>query len=221
MLSNEGKRPFLMPFGIALEGQRFGCAVDRFSESYNFEKVEGIPYDYACRVFASRERIYPLFTALSALVSQPCTAFLVDYSVLDQNVYKSDVIAKEELLDSFTRHSFQLVNDGFTHFCIESEDLEIGVEQDKNLEIFGKSLTQVLEVLKGYGIPKEPKWRLFGDAQLKHVKISELFEDRKTMKMCEPLPSEEVEKYESDPKAYKRFFQEIVEELRMKLDEEE
>jgi len=221
MLSNEEKRPFLLPFGIALEGQRFGCVVDRFSESYTFQRVEGIPYNYGCRVFASRERIYPLFTALSALVSQPCTALLVDYSVPEVGVYRSDVIAKEKLLDSFTRHSFQLVNDGFTHFCIESEDLEIGVEQHKNLEIFGKSLTQVLEVLKEHGIPKEPKKSLFGDALHNHVKISELFEDRKTRKMCEPLPREEVEKYESDPKAYRGFIQEIVEELRMKVDEEE
>jgi len=220
-MSNEGKRPFLMPFGIALEGQRFGCAVGRFSESYTYQRVEGIPYNYGCRVFASRERIYPLFTALGALVRQPCTAMLVDYSVPDLDLYRSDVIAKEELLDSFARHSFQLVNDGFTHFCIESEDLEIGVEQHKNLEIFGKSLTQVLEVLRGYGIPKEPKKSLIGDAPHNHVKISELFEDRKTMKMCEPLPREEVEKYESDPRAYKGFFQEIVEELRMRLEEEE
>jgi hypothetical protein len=204
-----------------LEGQRFGCVVDRFSESYTFQRVEGIPYDYACRVFASRERIYPLFAALGALVNQPCTAFLADYSTPDLDLYASDVIAKEEALDSFTRHSFQLVNDGFTHFWIESEDLEIGVERDKNLEIFGKSLTQVLEVLKGYGIPKEPKRSLFGDAPHNYVKISELFEDRKTMKMCEPLPGEEVEKYESDPKAYKGFFQEIVEGLRMKLEEDE
>lgn len=221
MLSNEGKSPFLMPFGIALEGQRFGCVVGEFSESYTFQRVEGIPYNYACRIFASRERIHPLFTALSALVSQPCTAMLVDYSVPDVEVYRSDVIAKEELLDSFTRHSFQLVNDGFTQFCIESEDLEIGIEQHKNLEVLGKSLTQVLEVLKERGIPKESKKSLFGDAPHSHVPISELFGDRKTKKMCERLPREEVEKYESDPKAYKRFIQEIVEELRMRVDEEE
>ncbi len=221
MLSNEGKRPFLMPYGIALEGQRFGCVVDRFSESYTFQKIEGIPYNYGCRVFASRERIYPLFIALGALVSQPCTAMLVNYSVPDLDLYRSDVIAKEELLGSFTRHSFQLVNDGFTQFCIESEDLEIGVEQHKDLLIFGISLTQVLEVLKKHGIPKEPKKSLFGDAPHNHVQISELFEDMRTKKMCEPLPREEVEKYEADPKAYKGFFQEIVEELQMKVDEEE
>ncbi len=158
--------------------------------------------------------------SFSALVSQPCTALLVDYSVLDLRVYRSDVVAKEEILDSFARHSFQLVNDGLTQFCLESEDLEIGVEQHKNLEIFGKSLTQVFEVLKGFGIPKEPKRSLFGDAPHAHVPISKLFEDRKTRKMCEPLPREEVEKYESDPKAYKKFIQEIVKELRMKVDEE-
>jgi len=221
MLSNEGKRPFKMPFGIALEGQPLGCAVDKFSESYTFQRVEGVPFNYACRVFASRERIFPLFTALSALVSKPCDLLLVDYTVPDLAAYSSDVVAKEEIFRSLARHSFQLVNDGFTQFIIESEGFEVEVGQHKELQVFAESLTRTLEILKEHGIPKGPRRSLFGDVPHNHVPISKLFEDRETRKMCEPLPREEVEKYESDPKAYKGFIQEIVRELRMKVYEEE
>jgi len=220
MLSDGQKRPFLMPFGIALEGQRFGSVVDKFSESYTFQRVEGYALNYASRIFASRERIFPLFTALCALVSKPCDLLLVDYTTPDLDSYVTDVMAKEEILDSLSRRSFQLVNDGFTQFIIESEDFEVEVGQHKEMVIFAESLTQVLEVLKDYGIPKEPKRTLFENAPHDHVPISKLFEDKETRKNCEPLPREEVEKYEADPKAYKGFIQEIIRELRMKVYDE-
>jgi len=220
MLSDGQKRPFLMPFGIALEGQRFGSVVDKFSESYTFERVEGVPFNYGCRVFASRERIFPLFTALCALITKPCTVLLADYTVPTGESFQSDVTPKEVIFDAFSRRSFQIANDGAMQLFVESEGFEIEIGKHKELQILAVSLTQVLEVLKDYGIPKEPKRTLFEDAPHDHVPISKLFEDRETRKMCEPLPREEVEKYEADPKAYKNFKQELVRELRMKVYDE-
>ena len=213
------KRAFLLPFGLPLEGQRCGAAAKGFNEGYNVEGIKNAPYNYGFVVIVSRERIFPLFIALSAFVTSPCVGVLIDHLTNPRAAYTSDVDTKKEILDAFTRHSFQLVNDGFVSFGISSDKIEIMVEDHKNFMVFCKSSSQVMKVLEEYGIPMGSKINWVKQAAHVHVPTIMLFEDHEVKKVCEPIPEEEVEKFESNPEAYKKFFQEIVERLQMGIEE--
>ena len=209
------KDKFLLPFGLSLERGRCGAAVKEFSEGYNVEATRHGPYDYGFFIVASRERMFPLFMALSEFAGEPCLGFLIHHLPIPEMAFTSDELTKREVLDAFTRHSFQLVNDGFISFGISSSEIEIAVEDHKNFTVFCKSSRQVLGVLEEYGIPMGPKTKWILKVEHVHIPTNLLFEHAWVKSVSEPMPKEEIEKFNSDPEGYKKFFADIIVRLRM------
>jgi hypothetical protein len=214
------KNKFLLPFGLSLEGGRCGAAVREFTECYLVEGLRHAPYDYGFLIVASRDRMFPLFIALSEFVGEPCAGFLVHHLPRPEMAFVSGDLTKGEVLDAFTRHSFQLVNDGFVSFGISSDEIEIAVEDHKNFTVFCKSSRQVLSVLEEYGIPMGPKSKWINIVEHVHIPLNLLFEDAWVKSVCEPMPREEIEKFNSDPEGYKKFYADIILRLRMGFMEE-
>lgn len=207
---------FLLPFGLSLERGRCGAAVKEFGEWYNVKAIKNAPYDYGLIIVASRERLFPLFMSLSEFADEPCVAFFIHYLPRPEMAFTSDELPKRELLDAFTRHSFQLVNDGFVSFGISSDEIEISVEDHKEFIVFCKSSRQVLAVLDEYGIPMKPGTKWIHDVEHVHVPIHMLFDDPMVMHASEPVPKEELRKYNSDPKGYSDFYVDFIKRLRMR-----
>ncbi len=206
---------FLLPFGLSLERGRCGAAVKEFGEGYKVEAIRNAPFDYGFMIVVSREKMFSLFMALSAFVGESCTGWLVHHLVKPAMAFTSNVQTKKEILDAFTEHSFQLVNDGFITFGISSENIEISVQDHKNFIVFSKSSREVLSVLEEYGVPMEPRTKWIYKVEHVHIPTDLLFENAWVKSVCKPIPGEEIEKFNSDPEAYKKFFTDIAVRLQM------
>ncbi len=221
LLRKREKRPFLLPWGVALAGERGGGVAKAVREGYKVEGLRVSPYAYVIEVIVSRERVFPLFTALSTLVGPPCMAIIEDRLKDPPKVFKSTICTKKEALDAFTQHSFQLVNDGFTAFGLASETFEAFIGDHKDITVYCNSSRQATGILKDHGIPMDDKLVNMGAGPHYHVQLPIFFEDGETndkiRRMCEPIPAEEVEKFNSNPERYKKFFQEVVETLSMSV----
>jgi hypothetical protein len=217
LFKKEKKRKFKLTYGVPLADHRGGGVSKVMKEGYVVQKLRGAPYKFSVMVMPSAERILPLLESLSRLVGFPCMAVLEDHLNDPHVVYSSANCTMEEALAVYNEFSFRLINDGFTAFGLASEQFEVFVGDHKDLQIFCNSLLGVEETMGEFGIPKRSKLRWVGEGGHYHLQLGALFDDRFKV-MNEPLPKEEIAKFEADDESYTDFQNDIINRLGLKVD---
>ena len=73
------KTPFRLTYGTALPNHRSGGETDVLSNAFRSRTLKDAPYNCLLEATCSAEKIYPLFSALTAFVDPACMAILEDH----------------------------------------------------------------------------------------------------------------------------------------------
>ena len=210
------KTPFRLTYGTVLPNHRSGGETDVLSNAFRSRTLKDAPYNCLLEATCSAEKIYPLFSALTAFVDPACMAILEDHKSEATVTYASTRFLKERVLDRFGEHSFQLVNDGFTGFGLASESFEVFVPDHKEVRIYCHRLPATERVLRSFNLEENGKLALIGSLKHYHADLGAFF-DSELSKLAEPLPAPEMERFKRDPNEYNRFRQAVVSSLEMQV----
>ena len=128
--------------------------------------------------------------------------------------YASSAFTKERVMQVFQQYRFQLINDGFTAFGLASRSFEVFLDDHKLFRAYCNDLGHVKRILNDLGVPETTKLNLLASAPHYHSDLGASF-NGELARFAEPLPKEELERFQKDPTAYNRFKQDIIARLEM------